>query len=90
MIRTQKPSSGLRLRSAGLPDSAGLRPDAQRRDRQQGHQAEAPGGSLHFGALAGQDLQGEEAGEPRPRGAQAEGRRHHQAEVHVQKGKRRC
>lgn len=40
----------------GLQDAAGLRPDAQRRDRQQGHKAEAPGGSFHVGALAGQDL----------------------------------
>jgi len=71
---------------AGLPHAAGLRPNAQRRDWQQGHQAAAPGGGLHLGALAGAHLQGQEAGEPGPRPARAAHHRRHQAEVHLQKG----
>lgn len=70
---------------AGLPDASRLRPDTQRRDRQQGHQVQAPGGGVHLGALAGEDLQGEEAGEPGAAGAQA-AQRGVQAEVHLQKG----
>lgn len=76
----------LRRDAAGLPDAAGLRPDAQRGDREQGHQVQAPGGGLHLRALAGAHLQGEEAGEPRAPGPQAPRLQHHlQTEVHLQK-----
>lgn len=71
--------------AARLPDAAGLRPHAQRRDRQQGHQVQAPGGGVHLGALAGEDLQGQAPGQPGAAGPQA-AQRGAQAEVHVQKG----
>lgn len=71
--------------AAGLPDAAGLRPHPQRRDRQQGHQVQAPGGGVHLGALAGADLQGQAPGQPGAAGPQA-AQRGAQAEVHLQKG----
>lgn len=74
--------------AAGLPDAAGLRPHPQRRDRQQGHQVQAPGGGVYLGALAGEDLQGEAPGQPGAAGPQA-AQRGAQAEVHVQKGESR-
>lgn len=70
---------------AGLPDASGLWPNAQRRNRQQGHQVQAPGGGVHLGALAGEDLQGEEPGQQGAAGPQAS-QRSAQAEVHLQKG----
>lgn len=70
---------------AGLQDAPRLRPDAQRRDRQQGHQVQAPGGGLHLGALAGSHLQGEGSGQPGAAGPQAP-QRNAPAEVHLQKG----
>lgn len=71
---------------AGLQDASRLRPDAQRRDRQQGHQVPAPGRGVHIRALAGPDLQGQEAGQQGGAGPQTSERRE-QTEVHVQKGK---
>lgn len=70
---------------AGLPDATWLRPDTQRRDWQQGHQVQAPGGSVHLRALAGPDLQGEEPGQQGAAGPQAS-QYSAEAEVHVQKG----
>lgn len=70
---------------AGLPDTSWLRPNTQCRDRQQRHQVQAPGGGVHFRALAGPDLQGEGPGQQRAAGPQA-AQRGAQAEVHLQKG----
>lgn len=71
---------------AGLPDTSWLRPNTQRRDRQQGHQVQAPGGGVHFRALAGPDLQGEGPGQQRAAGPQAP-ECGAQAEVHLQEGR---
>lgn len=56
------PTRTLFVSTAGFQDTSWFWSNAQRRNRQKGHQVQAPGGGVHIRALAGPDLQGQEAG----------------------------
>lgn len=78
-------ANSLLLCAAGLPYTTWVWPDKECWDRQQGHPSETPWGGVYFRALAGANLQSEEAGEPAGCGPQAPQRRS-QTEVHLKKG----